>query len=538
MSDAPRPRGVLDRFTVTGWFALVVGGLLVVAAAGLVIGVLALKRLSDARVLLVDQIDPAVVSAERLETALVDEETGVRGYALSGNAAFLRPYRLGRAEEEKAYTALMGLAAAGAVGPLRVDLDRARTAAVTWRDRYAEPTVRALDTAAPVPSPAEGKRLFDALRADVVRLQDNLATRRADARADLDHTADVVLVLFLLAGVLLLGCVLAAGAALRATIIAPLGRLTTGVRRVAAGEFGLVLRPSGPREIAELGRDVDAMRARIVEEVAALQEAEAALTRQTEDLRRSNTELEQFAYVASHDLQEPLRKVASFTQMLQRRYEDQLDERANRYIEFAVDGAKRMQDLINDLLAFSRVGRVTSPHDRVDLAAVAARAAANVEAASDAVNAVVEIGELPPVHGDDGLLTVVFQNLIANAVKFRRPDRAPRVTIGAERTDGEWQVSVADNGIGVEAEYADRIFVIFQRLHTRTAYEGTGIGLAMCRKIIEYHGGRIWLGTPPPDGGSQFCFTLPAVEDEEEELHDRAGAGTAHRSAAGGGRPG
>jgi len=178
---------------------------------------------------------------------------------------------------------------------------------------------------------------------------------------------------------------------------------------------------------------------------------------------------------------------------------------------------------------------VTSPHDRVDLGAVAARAAANVESASDEVNAVVEIGELPPVHGDDGLLIVVFQNLIANAVKFRRPDRAPHVTIGAERADGEWQVSVTDNGIGVEPEYGDRIFVIFQRLHTRTAYEGTGIGLAMCRKIIEYHGGRIWLGTPPEDGGSRFCFTLPAVDDEEEELHEHPGAGPVDRSAAGGG---
>jgi light-regulated signal transduction histidine kinase (bacteriophytochrome) len=154
------------------------------------------------------------------------------------------------------------------------------------------------------------------------------------------------------------------------------------------------------------------------------------------------------------------------------------------------------------------------------------------------VDAVVEIGELPAVNGDDGLLTVVFQNLIANAVKFRRPDRAPRVTIAAERTDGEWQVTVTDNGIGVEPEYADRIFVIFQRLHTRTAYEGTGIGLAMCRKIIEYHGGRIWLGPAPPDGGSRFCFTLPAMEDEEEELHERSGAGPIDRSAAGGGRPG
>jgi signal transduction histidine kinase len=537
MTEAPRPRTGLERFTVTRWFALVVGGLVLVAAVGLVIGVLALARLSSARVLLVDGIDPAVVAAERLETAVVDEETGVRGYALSGDRAFLRPYRLGRVEEEQAYARLAALGADPDLGPLRADLGRTRTAAVTWRERYAEPTVRALEAAGAVPSTAEGKRLFDELRAAVVDLQDSLDARRADARHELDRTADLVLGLFLLAGALLLLAVLAAGAALRATILAPLARLANGVRRVAGGDFGYALRPTGPREIADLGRDVDAMRARIVDEVAALREAEAALTRQAEDLRRSNAELEQFAYVASHDLQEPLRKVASFTQMLQRRYENELDERAHRYIEFAVDGAKRMQELINDLLAFSRVGRVTTVQERVALGEIAARAAANVESASDEASAVVEIGALPSVNGDGGLLTVVFQNLIANAIKFRRPDRRPHVVVDAERTDGEWRIEVTDNGIGVEPEYADRIFIIFQRLHTRTAYEGTGIGLAMCRKIIEYHGGRIWLGPPPDDGGSRFCFTLPAADEEEDATHERAGARGVDRGPAGGGRP-
>ena len=535
MSEAPPPRTGLERFTVSRWFALVVGGLILVAAAGLVIGVLALQRLSDARVLLVDRLDPAVVSAERLETAILDEETGVRGYALSGDRAFLRPYRLGRREEERAYARLAGLAVAEDLGRLRDDLERARTEAQTWRERYADPTVRALEAAGAVPSAAEGKRLFDNLRAAVNRLQASVDTRRRLAETDLDRTADVVLGLFLLAGALLLLSVLAAGAGLRATITGPLARLADGVRRVAAGDFGVALQPSGPREVAELGRDVDAMRRRILEEVAALREAEAALTRQAEDLRRSNAELEQFAYVASHDLQEPLRKVASFTQMLQRRYEGQLDERAHRYIEFSVDGAKRMQELINDLLAFSRVGRLTDPHERVDLGALAARAVANVEPAADEAGAVVEVGDLPSVQGDAVLLTVVFQNLIANAIKFRHPDRAPRVSIDAARANGEWQLTVVDNGIGVEPEYGERIFVIFQRLHTRTAYEGTGIGLAMCRKIIEYHGGRIWLGTPPPDGGSRFCFTLPAADEQEEDAHERAGARGIDRGPAGGG---
>jgi signal transduction histidine kinase len=512
-SAARRPR--LERFTVTGWFALVVGGLIVVAAAGLVIGVVALSRLSDARGLLADEIDPAVLSAERLETALVNEETGVRGYALSADRAFLRPYRLGRREEEAANARLTALSRDEDLSELRSDVARTRAAAVAWRTGYAEPTLRAVAALRVPPDAVEGRRRFDGLRADIASMQSHLEGRRVEARKDLDRAADIVLWLFLAAGALLLVTVAAAAVALRATIAAPLARLAGDVRRVAGGDFTLALQPSGPREIASLGRDVEAMRVRILAEVTALRDAEAALTRQAADLERSNRELEQFAYVASHDLQEPLRKVASFTQMLQRRYEGELDERAHRYIDFAVDGAKRMQELINDLLAFSRVGRVTNPHGRVDTAALVAQATSNLSTLVADTGAVVEAGGLPDVDGDRALLAVVFQNLIANAVKFRAPDRAPHVRIDAGQVDGEWRFSVTDNGIGVEPEYAERIFVIFQRLHTRTAYEGTGIGLAMCRKIIEYHGGRIWLGEPPADGGSRFCFTLPAADEEE-----------------------
>jgi signal transduction histidine kinase len=517
MTDVPdaRRRPGLERFTVTRWFALVVGGLIVVAAAGLVIGVVALSRLSDRRDLLADEIDPAVLAAERFETALVNEETGVRGYALSSDRAFLPPYRRGRREENRALARLGGLGRNEDLAQLRTDVARARAAAAAWRTEYAAPTLRAVAALRLAPDPGEGRRRFDAVRATIADMQSHLTTLRGQARRDLDRAADVVLVLFLAAGALLLITVLAAALALRSTIVAPLARLAGDVRRVAGGDFTLALKPSGPREIASLGRDVEGMRVRIVSEVTALRDAEAALSRQAGDLERSNRELEQFAYVASHDLQEPLRKVASFTQMLQRRYEGQLDERADRYIEFAVDGAKRMQALINDLLAFSRVGRVTNPHGRVDTGALVAQAAANLSTLVDAADAVVEAGTLPEVDGDAALLSVVFQNLIANAVKFRAPDRAPRVRIEADQVDGDWRFAVTDNGIGVEPEYAERIFVIFQRLHTRTAYEGTGIGLAMCRKIIEYHGGRIWLGDAPADGGSRFYFTLPAVDEEE-----------------------
>jgi light-regulated signal transduction histidine kinase (bacteriophytochrome) len=309
-------------------------------------------------------------------------------------------------------------------------------------------------------------------------------------------------------GIVVLLSVAAVALVLRGTIVNPLQRLAAGVRTVARGDFDHPVAGSGAREVVDLGEDVDTMRARIVAELAALRDAES-------DLRRSNAELEQFAYVASHDLQEPLRKVASFCQLLQQRYGGQLDDRADQYIGFAVDGAQRMQDLINDLLAFSRVGRVENPHTEVDCDALLARVRTDLERAIDDSGATVEASGLPTVRGDAGLLRIVFQNLVANAIKFR-DEAAPVVRIDAEREDACWRFRVSDNGIGIDPEYAERIFVLFQRLHPRTQYEGTGIGLAMCRKIVEYHGGRMWLDPEQAaaGGGSTFYFTLPAEEPE------------------------
>jgi light-regulated signal transduction histidine kinase (bacteriophytochrome) len=233
------------------------------------------------------------------------------------------------------------------------------------------------------------------------------------------------------------------------------------------------------------------------------------LKTQAEELVRSNRDLEQFAYVASHDLQEPLRKVASFCQLLQRRYAGQLDERADQYIGFAVDGAQRMQRLINDLLAFSRIGRLTSGFTDVDLNQVLTDVRSQLETrAGD--DAEIIWADLPVVEGEEPLLTTLFVNLIGNSLKFRRPDVPPRIRITAEQAGEEWQINVRDNGIGIEAEFADKVFVIFQRLHARDAYEGTGIGLAIVKKIVEYHGGRIWLDLDV-DEGTSIWFTLPLL---------------------------
>jgi light-regulated signal transduction histidine kinase (bacteriophytochrome) len=202
--------------------------------------------------------------------------------------------------------------------------------------------------------------------------------------------------------------------------------------------------------------------------------------------------------------------------MIERRYSGQLDERGEQYIHFAVDGAKRMQALINDLLAFSRVGRVERPRELVDVGELVAHASSSLGIAIEDANATVEVrGSLPAVYGERTLLGLVFQNLISNAVKFRG-DEPPRVELSARRDGEMYEFTVADNGIGIDAEYSDRIFVIFQRLHARDAFEGTGIGLAMCRKVIEHHGGRIWLEAAQNGTGSTFRFTLPVPDTTEE----------------------
>jgi len=280
---------------------------------------------------------------------------------------------------------------------------------------------------------------------------------------------------------------------------------------VADGDFEHEVTVRGPREVTSLAADVNTMRERILRALSASREANAILQARATELQRSNSELEQFAYVASHDLQEPLRKVASFSQLLQRRYAGQLDARADQYIEFAVDGAKRMQALINDLLAYSRVGRSDREPALVSSDAALSQARANLAEQIEETGATMETGHLPLVLAELPLLIAVFQNLLSNALKFSG-GKPPRVVVTVRRDEPFWLFSFSDNGIGIDPEYAERIFVIFQRLNERTAYAGTGIGLSMTRKIIENFGGRIWLDTAFT-GGTRFFFTLPMPEE-------------------------
>ena len=246
---------------------------------------------------------------------------------------------------------------------------------------------------------------------------------------------------------------------------------------------------------------------KLIQEDRALTQTSQALERSVVELTRSNADLQQFAYVASHDLQEPLRMVASYTQLLAKRYKGKLDADADEFITFAVDGATRMQQLIKDLLAYSRVTTQRAPSEPTECAPALVIALNNLHMAIEKEQAVVTYDPLPTIVADDTQLTQLFQNLIGNAIKFRG-DQPPRVHLSAIRKDHEWVFAVRDNGIGIDPQYADRVFVIFQRLHTPADYPGTGIGLALCKKIVERHGGRIWVDSYPGQGAT-FYFTFP-----------------------------
>jgi PAS domain S-box-containing protein len=248
-----------------------------------------------------------------------------------------------------------------------------------------------------------------------------------------------------------------------------------------------------------------------IRDITVRREAEAHLAQKAEELKRSNEELEQFAYVASHDLQEPLRMVASYTQLLSKRYKGRLDSDADEFIAFAVDGASRMQRLIQDLLAYSRVGKRGG--ELVDVSGEEAlqQAVINLRGAIEESGAHVTHDPLPRVMADDVQLTQLLQNLVGNAIKYQKPG-VPLVHISAARDgEGMWLFSIRDNGLGIDPKFFERIFGMFQRLHKREEYAGTGMGLAICKKIVERHGGKIWVESEP-GAGSTFCFTLAASE--------------------------
>ncbi|MFJ7209823.1 ATP-binding protein [Streptomyces sp. NPDC098789] len=508
------------------WLNTVLLGLALVVVATSAVGAVLLSHTTAAGNRLVDGILPAQRDALRLETALLDQETGVRGYLLVDEPALLEPYDRGLAEERAASDRLRAVVDDDAEA--RADLTAVEVAARTWRQEFADPAVRAVREGTAPPSAQSGKDRFDEVRRRITAQQARLDTVQAEARSTFGEARrqrDHIL-LAIVIGLLLAGAGLAV--LLQLGVLRPLTRIRTASQRVADGAFDEEIPLRGPSDLQALALSVEAMRRRTVAELhlsrrnaERLDRTAAELDAQAVELRRSNAELEQFAYVASHDLQEPLRKVASFCQLLEKRYGDQLDERGTQYIGFAVDGAKRMQVLINDLLTYSRVGRVQDGCETVELDATLDRALRNLAAAVEESGAEVARPErLPRVLGDPTLLTMLWQNLLGNAVKFRSPDRDPRIEVAVvddpATEPGFAAFAVTDNGIGIPTEFADKVFVIFQRLHGRDAYGGTGIGLSLCKKIVENAGGRIRIDTDH-EVGTRIVMTLPVADGPDSD---------------------
>ncbi|HTQ62090.1 MAG TPA: CHASE3 domain-containing protein [Candidatus Solibacter sp.] len=423
---------------------------------------------------------------------ITDAETGERGYILTGNDAYLWPYEDGVSHVHQNIGEVRNLVSdnprqLGALAQLEPLID---TRIGEFRDRIEIRRQQGLAAGIIAVRDISGKQTMDRIRTAIAEMKQDERRLLVQRTAELDANARRTRAIIVVGEGLGFLFLLAAGLVIQ-------GEMR---RRSSAEEAVRILN-------ADLERKVE--------------ERTAELAERAKDLERSNLELQQFAYVASHDLQEPLRTISSFTQLLAKRYQDKLDDKAGEFIGFAVEGCKRMQTLINDLLAFSRVGTQGKPLVPVNCDVALDRILRSLKVAIEETGTVITRDALPNVLADEGQLCQLFQNLIGNAIKFRG-SAPPRVHVSAERNGTRWKLSVRDNGIGISPEHRERIFVIFQRLHTRTKYPGTGIGLAVCKKIAERHGGGIWV-EPGPDGGSIFCFTIADGElanAKERKTHE------------------
>lgn len=432
--------------------------------------------------------DDFILSLDDLLSAVEDAETGQRGYLLTGNPSYAAPFysaeqTIGGQLDRLGALAGIDKADARTLAELRTAVaDKMNEMSATMYLRNTKGPQAALDLVTTGRGEADMaivRKLIKQLRQKQMALFRARLEEQRKSRFGLDIT--------LIIGVLL-----------------------SFLSLYLAYHVNVMYAEERDRTEANVISTNEELEARVKERTAELEQS-------TRDLQKSNADLTQFAYVASHDLQEPLRMVGSYVGLLARRYRGKLDETADEYIQFAVDGATRMQALISDLLVYSRAGTQAVQKEAVPFANIVQRALANLSLAISEAAAVIHCGELPVVQADAVKLSQVLQNLIGNAVKFRKPGTAPEITILATKVGNEWLFSVGDNGIGFDTRYTEKIFQVFQRLHGIGKYSGNGIGLAISKRIVEHHGGRLWadsqLGV-----GSTFFFTLPVSGEGEKKV--------------------
>lgn len=435
-----------------------------------------------------------VLSLDDLLTTVQDAETGQRGYLITGSGLYLAPYLRAKDQVRERLSDAMGFArTAGVEFPhwnvLRTAIDaKMEELELTVKLRDAGQVDAALNEV----RGGSGQQRMAQVRQIISQLKtDQIAVfERRDEEQLLNER--------------------------RLRITLSVGVVLAIVLLLSAFRLGVLYLRERSLSDAEILGLYEKLELRVVERTAELEARTRFSEAQAKELERSNADLAQFAYIASHDLQEPLRMVASYVGMLSKHYGAALDDSARTYMQFAMDGASRMQALINDLLSYARAGTQAIAKKQISFERIMEQALASLRLTIEETSAVVEYARLPVVELDEVKMTQVVQNLVSNAIKFRRNGTPPRIRVSAERRGSDWLFSIADNGIGFDPKYQDRIFEVFQRLHGVGKYSGNGIGLSICRRIVEHHGGRLWADSRP-GVGSTFFFTLAAGEDFESE---------------------
>lgn len=443
--------------------------------------------------------DEFIRRLDDLLSTIQDMETGQRGYLLTGQEIYLQPFNEGIADLPSRLSRIEGLASSHGVTSQQI---RDLHAAIDAKAKELQKTIdlrRQQDLPAALrevnTNRGHGYMLRIRSLIDAIKEQQMSVFRE---RLDSQRRKQVQLEVVLAIGVLL------------AFVLVYL-----------AHRFSVAYSLERDRAEKEVWRLHDSLEQRVKERTAELQLQTQELEKRSTELQRSNADLTQFAYLASHDLQEPLRMIASYIALLARRYQNQLDETAQRYVNFVIDGANRMETLIHDLLAYSSAGTQAVKKEPIPAEKIVQVALRNLEIPIKESSATVTYNDLPVIEADRVKLTQVMQNLIGNAIKFHKSGVSPEISITAQHAPGEWIFGVSDNGIGFDPAYSDRMFQVFQRLHAVGKYPGNGIGLAICKRIIEHHGGRLWAESQP-GAGATFLFSLPVTGETRDGPPDGA----------------